>query len=142
MHPTAKFQFERAAREFGQWRAVPESQRSPAPAWWWQPAFEVIGEQGEMAALWCHRLELPIGSTYAAAAAVLMATLADQTFLPRPDEFPIKSERETSATHQPETHTDPGDLLMVHQSRRRKFLNQLPYKRDPGQRFLEAPGTC
>jgi hypothetical protein len=108
MHPTAKFQFERAAREFAQWRAVPECERSPAPAWWWQPAFEVIGQQGEMAALWCHRLELPIRSTYAAAAAVLMATLADQTFLPRPDEFPAKSKRETSATHQPETHNDPG----------------------------------
>jgi hypothetical protein len=108
MHPTAKFQFERAAREFAQWRAVPESERSPAPAWWWQPAFEVIGQQGEMAPLWCHRLELPIGSTYAAGAAVLIATLADQTFLPRPDEFPIKNKSETSATHQPETPTDPG----------------------------------
>jgi hypothetical protein len=30
MHPAAKFQFERTAREFSQWRAVPEEDRSPA----------------------------------------------------------------------------------------------------------------
>jgi hypothetical protein len=33
-------------------------------------------------------------STYAAGAAVLIATLADQTSLPWPDEFPRKIERE------------------------------------------------
>jgi hypothetical protein len=27
MHAAAKFQFERVAREFAQWRAVPEGQR-------------------------------------------------------------------------------------------------------------------
>jgi hypothetical protein len=32
--------------------------------------------------------------TYAAGAAVLMATLADQTSLPWPDEFPRKIKRE------------------------------------------------
>jgi hypothetical protein len=31
-----------------------------------------------MTALLCYRLELPVGSTYAAGAAVLMGTLADQ----------------------------------------------------------------
>ena len=46
VHPAAKFQFERVAREFAQWRPVPEAQRSPAPVWWWQPAFEVR-EQSE-----------------------------------------------------------------------------------------------
>ena len=66
---------------------------TPAPAWWWQPAFEVITEQEEMAARWCHRLELPVPSTYAAGPAVLMATLADQTSLPFPDEFPRKIAR-------------------------------------------------
>jgi hypothetical protein len=40
MHSAAKFQFERVVREFAEWRAV-----SPAPAWWWQPAF---AQQEEM----------------------------------------------------------------------------------------------
>src|ERR1700722_1782539 len=92
MHQAAKFQFERAAREFAQWRSVPEKDRSPAPGWWWQPAFEVRELHEEMAPLWCQRLELPLSSTYAAGAAVLRATLADQKSLPRPDEFPRKIE--------------------------------------------------
>jgi hypothetical protein len=93
MHQAAKFQFERAAREFARWRAVPENERSPAPAWWWQPAFEVAWEEEEMVALWCQRLELPLSSTYAAGAAVLMATLVDQTDQPWPDGFPRKLKR-------------------------------------------------
>jgi hypothetical protein len=92
MHAAAKFQFERVAREFAQWRAVPEAQRSPAPAWLWQPAFEVRDQTEEMSPIWCHHLELPIGATYAAGAAVLIAALADQTSLPWPD-FPRKIER-------------------------------------------------
>jgi hypothetical protein len=97
MHPAAKFQFERTAREFAQWRAVPEADRSPAPAWWWQPAMEVVAQHEEMGALICYRLQLPVGSTYAAGAAVLMATLADQTSLPWPDEFPRKTRRDGDA---------------------------------------------
>lgn len=65
MHSAARLQFERVAREFAQWRAVPENERSPAPAWWWQPLL----------------------STYAAAAAMLLGTLADQTSLSWPEEF-------------------------------------------------------
>ena len=41
MHPATRFQFERAAREYADWREVPEDERSPAPAWWWQTALEV-----------------------------------------------------------------------------------------------------
>jgi hypothetical protein len=93
MHPAAKIQFEHAVSEFSQWRAIPEEERSPAPAWWWQPAFEVAAQQEEMPPLSCDRLELPLASTYAAGAAALMATLADQTSLPWPDEFPRKIER-------------------------------------------------
>jgi hypothetical protein len=89
MHPAAKFQFERVVREFAQWRAVPADERSPAPAWWWQPAFEVVAQQEEMPPLCSIRLELPLSST-----AVLIATLADQTSLPWPDEFPRKIQRE------------------------------------------------
>ena len=69
MHPAAKFQFERVTHEFAKWRAVPEAQRSPVPAWWWQPAFEVREQTEEMSPIWCHHLELPIGATYAAGAA-------------------------------------------------------------------------
>ena len=94
MHQAARFQFERTVREYAQWRAVPEEDRSPAPAWWWPPAFEVLKQHEEMGALLCYRLQLPVGSTYAAGAAVLMATLVDQTSLPWPDEFPRKIKRE------------------------------------------------
>jgi hypothetical protein len=38
-----------------------------------------------------------VGSTYAAGAAVLIATLTDQTSLPWPDEFPRKIKREKEA---------------------------------------------
>jgi hypothetical protein len=79
-------------REFAQWRAVPADGRSPAPAWWWQPAFEVVAQLEEMPPLCSIRLELPLSSTYADGAAVLIATLADQTSLTGPDEFPRKSE--------------------------------------------------
>jgi hypothetical protein len=93
MHQALIFQIDRTAREYSQWRAIPVEQRSPAPAWWWQPAIEAASRQELMAEQTCTRLELPIGSTYAAGAAVLMAALADQTSLPWPDEFPRKIER-------------------------------------------------
>jgi hypothetical protein len=67
---------------------------SLAPGWWRQPAFEVRELQEVMMPLWGHCLELPLLSTCAAGAAVLMATLADQTSLPWPDEFPRKIEHE------------------------------------------------
>jgi hypothetical protein len=94
MAHTTKLDFERAVREFARWRAVPEAERSPAPAWWWQPAFEMRDLHEVMEPSWCQRLELPLSSTCAAGAAVLMGTLADQTTLPWPDEFPRKIERE------------------------------------------------
>jgi hypothetical protein len=90
MHPAAKFQFERTALEFSRWRAVPEKDRSPAPAWWWQPAIEVVAQHEKMPAVLCYRLELPVGSNYAAGADVLMGTLTNQTSLPWPDEFSHK----------------------------------------------------
>jgi hypothetical protein len=96
MHPAAKLQFERTAREFSDWSSVPEEDRSAAPAWWWQPAIEVVAQREELPVLICYRLELPVGSTYAAGASVLMAALAAQTSLPWPDEFPRKIRREKS----------------------------------------------
>ena len=95
MHPAAKLQFERVASEYSQWRMVPEDDRSPAPAWWWQPAVQVFAQHDEMPELSCIHLELPVGSTYAAGAAVLMAPLAKQTSLPWPDEFPRKLNSQT-----------------------------------------------
>ena len=91
MHQAAKFQFERVVREFAQWRAVPEDERSLAPAWWWGPAFELLGAKQDMAAEWCASLELPAGSSCAAGARLLLDCLADQTSLPWPDDFPHKA---------------------------------------------------
>jgi hypothetical protein len=107
MHPATKFQFDRVAREFSQWRAIPEKDRSLAPGWWWQPAFEAAGQHKEMPPLICQRLELPLSSTYAAGAEMLMATLAGQMSLPWPDEFPRKCKKaEISEPHSAETDQD------------------------------------
>jgi hypothetical protein len=110
MHQTARFEFERVAREFAQWRAVPEAERSAAPGWWWGPAFAIRSEQEEMSAQWCARLELPLSSTYAVGAAVLMNALSDQTSLPWPDEFPGKHGRhdEIDQKQQPATADRSG----------------------------------
>lgn len=91
MHQSANLTFERIAREFAQWRAVPEDERSPAPAWWWGPAFEVRDLRQPMPAAWCAHLELPEGSTIAAGADVLLASFAGQTSLPWASEFPRKA---------------------------------------------------
>ena len=93
MHPAAKLQFERMAREYSEWRLVPEDERSPGAPWWWQPNLKVAGQGELMPELLCYRLELPVGSSYAAGAAVLMAPLIHQTSLPWPDEFPRKTDR-------------------------------------------------
>jgi hypothetical protein len=87
--------------EYSRWRAVPEDQRSPASAWWWQPAFEVREQLEEMSPILCHQLEIPVGSPYAAGSAVLLGALADQTSLPWPDEFPFKIERGEASKKKP-----------------------------------------
>jgi len=97
MHPAANVQFERAVREFARWRAVPEAARSPAPAWWWGPALEVLGVQQPMPAAWCARLELPENSAFADGAGVFLTCLAEQTSLPWPDDFPGKVNHVNSA---------------------------------------------
>lgn len=91
MHHPANVQFERAVGEFIRWRAVPEDERSPAPAWWWGPAFEEFGQQQPLPAEWCAGLGLPDGATYADGAETLLNSLAGQTSLPWPDEFPRRS---------------------------------------------------
>jgi hypothetical protein len=91
MHQAANVQFERAVQEFVRWRAVPEDARSPAPAWWWGSAFEVLGVPQPMPAAWCASLELPDNATYTAGAAIFLNALAGQTSLPWPGEFPRKA---------------------------------------------------
>jgi hypothetical protein len=91
MHQSAHVQFERAVDEFARWRAVPDDSRSPAPAWWWGPAIELLGAQQSMPADWCAILQLPDHATYAAGAEIFRNALADQTSLPWPGEFPRKA---------------------------------------------------
>ncbi len=97
MHPAANVQFERIVREFARWRAVPEAQRSPAPAWWWGPALEVLGARQPMPADWCARLEVPNGATIGDGAEVFLKSLADQTWLPWPGDFPGHGEHSEPA---------------------------------------------
>jgi hypothetical protein len=91
MHQTVNVQLGRIVREFVQWRAVPQDERSPAPAWWWGPAFEVRHMQQPMPADWCDRLELPANSSYAVGAKIFLGSLAGQTSLPWPDDFPRRT---------------------------------------------------
>jgi len=97
MHRAANVQFERAVDEFVRWRAVPEDERSPAPAWWWGPAFEVLGVQQPMPADFCASLELADSATYADGAEIFLKYLADQTSLPWPGDFPRKAKHSNPA---------------------------------------------
>jgi hypothetical protein len=90
MQQAARLQFERIASEFGSWRAIPDQERSPAPAWWWGPAMEALDEADVMPAELCAGFELPPGSSYGDAAEMLMQALAEQTSLSWPDQFPRK----------------------------------------------------
>ena len=99
MHPAAKFGFERAVHEFARWRAVESEARSPAPAWWWDPALTALRQTEPMPAEWSQILGLPAASTYAAGAQVLLSSLAEQTVLPWPDDFPRKYVPRETHTH-------------------------------------------
>jgi hypothetical protein len=90
MHPAAKFQFERAVQEFARWRGVESEARSPAPAWWWDPALATLQGLEPMPAEWSQILGLPSASSYATGAQIFLNALADQTLLPWPDDFPRK----------------------------------------------------
>ena len=97
MHQAAAVTFERVVHEFARWRAVPEKARSPAPPWWWGPAFEVIGVAQPMPQAWCASLELPESATYAEGAQVLLTSLAGQASLPWPGGFPGDAAHSDSA---------------------------------------------
>jgi len=94
VHRAANLQFERIVDEFVRWREVPEDARSPAPGWWWGPAFEVVGLQNPLPAASCTSLGLTEGATYADGARVFLKSIASQTSLPWPDDFPRRPERQ------------------------------------------------
>jgi len=97
MHQGANVQFERAVDEFVRWRGVPEQERSPAPAWWWGSALDVLGVQRPMPAAWCASLELADSATYSDGAEVFLKCLAHQTTLPWPGDFPRQAKHSNPA---------------------------------------------
>jgi hypothetical protein len=97
MNLAAKLQFERIVDEFSRWRSVAEDERSPAPAWWWGPAFSVRGLRQPMPAGWCASLELPDSASYADGAEIFLKFLAEQTSLPWSGNFPYKAGHAQSA---------------------------------------------
>jgi hypothetical protein len=84
-----------------------------------------------MPPLWCHRLELPRSSTYAAGAAVLMATLVDQTSLPWPDES-----RKIERAEKPEgtyiRHPPLNARALASNNRGLEFINSIFTRRPQG----------
>jgi hypothetical protein len=108
MHPAARLQFERMIGEYARWRAVPEAERSPAPAWWWGPAIELRSAAQSMPAEWCAQLGLPDQATYAVGAEIFLRAFAGQTSLPWPHDFPHKAETSEAKTVR-ELHPQPSD---------------------------------
>jgi hypothetical protein len=88
IHLAEKFQFERAIREYARWRAVDESERSPAAAWWWGPALAMSLAPDKLPAGWPELIGLQPGASYADGARLFLDALAEQTSLPWPDDFP------------------------------------------------------
>ena len=92
MDKAARLQFERIVDEYVRWHAIPEERRSPAPAWWWGPAFEMLGEQQPMLAEWCSTLGLPDGRSFSDGAGVFLEQLSGQTSLPWASDFPGRAD--------------------------------------------------
>ncbi len=88
MQQALTFEFERLVKEFTEWRAVEEDQRSPAAAWWWGTALAILDDQQVMPREFCAALELPPGSSFAQAGHKLVAAISEQTSLPWPNQFP------------------------------------------------------
>ena len=107
MHPAARLQFERMVGEYVRWRAVPEAERSPAPAWWWGPAIELRDASEPLPPQCRAGLGLPEPATYAAGAAVLLDAFAGQETLPWPYDFPGKTEAPTATVR--ELQPQPSD---------------------------------
>jgi hypothetical protein len=86
IHPAAKFQFERAIKEYARWMAIGENKRSPAPGWWWGSAFPLRDEADVLPTAWSAPMGLPDGARYADAAGLFLAAMASQHFQPWPSE--------------------------------------------------------
>ena len=108
MHPAARLQFERSIEEYARWQAVPEAERSLAPAWWWGPAIELRQAAQSLPAECCARLGLPDQATYAAGAEVFLRAFEGQTALPWPHDFPRKTETPEAISVR-ELHPQPSD---------------------------------
>jgi len=102
MHPAAKFQFGRTVQEFARWRGVETEARSPAPAWWWDPALATLQHLDPMPTEWSQILGLPSASSYATGAQIFLNALADQTSLTWPDDFPRKFMPSEPDQHKPD----------------------------------------
>ena len=107
MHQAASLQFERVMDELVLWHAVPEDERSPAPAWWWGPAMAVVDAHEPMRQVWCCELGLGDGSSFAEGAHALLELFAEQTSQPWPDDFPRKAEVKQDNVR--ELHPQPSD---------------------------------
>ena len=94
MHQASHLQFNRIVDEFVRWRAIPEEERSPAPAWWWGPAFELSGVQNALPNEMRAKLGISGEASYADGARVFLKSFAGQTYLPWPDDFPRRPERQ------------------------------------------------
>jgi hypothetical protein len=97
VHQAANIQFERIVAEYARWRAIPEEDRSPAPGWWWGPAFEARGLHDPLPVAWCTQLGLSDGGSYADGAAIFLKSFAGQTSLPWPGQFPGNERRADTA---------------------------------------------
>ena len=93
MKEAATLQFERAIGEYAIWLAVPEEDRSPAPAWWWSSALAMRGSDEPMPADWALPMGLPAESTIGAGARLMLAAFTDQIYQPWPEEFPRRYKR-------------------------------------------------
>jgi hypothetical protein len=107
MHPAAVLQLERMIGEYNTWRAVPEKERSPAPAWWWGSAMELRASSQPLPAEWCAQLGLPDRATYASAADIFLGAFAGQTAVPWAHDFPGKAEVPDPAVR--DLHPQPSD---------------------------------
>lgn len=88
MHQAAGLQFERMMDELARWRAVPDEERSPAPAWWWGSAMTVVDAHEPMRRAWCRQLGLHDSSSLSDGARAILSLFAEQTSPPWPDDFP------------------------------------------------------
>ena len=107
MHQAASLQFERVMDELVLWHAVPEDERSPAPAWWWGPAMAVRDAHEPMRHAWCCELGLGDGSSFAEGAHALLTLFAEQTSPTWPDDFPRKTKVKEDDVR--ELHPQPSD---------------------------------